>query len=156
MKIKPALLGVAAIAALGVIAVFTIGGTDPVDTEFPADFGSPAARAERVGFPGEAAPLAAASATGGSRMMYLNSKFYTLGPQGTANFWMACRKGWKALNGYFYAEKPGVAMGSSFPAQNAKKFASRQPRWNFGMLNFNSSTAVRYYTGIVCTKGIRG
>jgi hypothetical protein len=89
-------------------------------------------------------------------MMYLNSKLYTLDPSGTANFWMACPKGWKAMNGYFWAQKPGVAMGSSFPAQQAKKFASRQPRWNFGMLNFNSSASVRYYTGIVCTKGLRG
>ena len=156
MKKKPAFLGIAAIAALGAIAVLTIGGSSPSEPAFPADFGGSAARAERAGFPADAAPLATVSATAGPRMRYFNSKFYTLGPYGTANFWMACPRGWKAVNGYFWAQKPGVAMGSSFPAQNAKKFASRQPRWNFGMLNFNSSGSVRYYTGIVCTRGIRG
>jgi hypothetical protein len=69
---------------------------------------------------------------------------------------MQCPKGSKAIDGYFYANRPGVVLGSSFAATRAKVNSSKKPGWNFGVLNFNTSETAKYYTGVTCLKGVRG
>jgi hypothetical protein len=146
-------LSVVVLAVLGFVAGDRLGGADSSSAEGP-DF-SFAERVQEGLHPGSSDGAVVSARSTQPRVIYWNSKYFTIGPYGATSFWMQCPRGSKALSGYFYANKPGVALGSSFPSRGAKVGASRRPRWNFGVLNFNSSTTVRYYTGVICMRGVR-
>lgn len=157
MKTKLILLGVAVFAVLGAFAAINLGGTESssaVNSGFK--FQKQVREGQHPGHPADAASIVARAGNSAPKVKYLNSKYYSLGPQAAATFWMSCPKGWKAINGYFFAKSPGLVLGSSFPSKNAKVAASKKPKWNFGVLNFNGSATVKYYTGIVCMKGLAG
>jgi hypothetical protein len=155
MKAIAVLLSVVCLIAIGVVAVNNLAGTEESSAGL-AGF-TPASEGNEGLHPGSAGGASAsASRKSVPRVIYWNSKYYKLGPQGVTSFWMQCPKGTKAIEGYFYSNRPGVVLGSSFPAKRAKVNASRKPRWNFGLLNLNTSATARYYTGVVCMRGIRG
>ncbi len=155
MKAVPILLSVVALLALGFVAVNNLGGAEESSADVagftPAGFNSEGLH------PGSAGgAFASAARKSVPKVVYSSSKYYTLGPQATSAFWMQCPKGMKAIEGFFYANRPGVVLGSSFPAKGAKVGASKKPRWNFGILNFNTEATAKYYTGVTCMKGIKG
>jgi hypothetical protein len=155
MRAISIILSVVVLAAIGFLVADRFGGAES-SSAGELGFSFTEQRSEGL-HPGSAEGASASAATRSvPRIIYWNSRYYSLGPHATATFWMQCPAGSRAVDGYFYANKPGVALGSSFPAKGAKVGASRKPRWNFGVLNFNASTTVRYYTGVTCMRGIRG
>ena len=155
MKAVPILLSVVALLGLGLVAVNNLGGTEESSAGV-AGF-VPETMSNEGLHPGSAGgAFSSASRKTVPKVVYWSSKYYTLEPQATAGFWMQCPKGLKAIEGFFYANRPGVVLGSSFPSKGAKVNASKKPRWNFGIVNFNTEATARYYTGVTCMKGIRG
>lgn len=155
MKAIPIALTVFALLAVGFIAANNLGGTEESSAgDTPLTFAPASDEGLHPGSAGGAMSSAAGSKV--PKVIYWNSKYYTLGPQATSSFWMQCPKGSKAIDGYFSADRPGVVLGSSFPAKRAKVNASKKPRWNFGVVNFNTSASAKYYTGVTCMKGVKG
>ncbi len=155
MKALPIILSIVALAVVGAVVVDSLGGADSSSAgDVGSSLGTPRDEGLHSGSSGGAST--SASRKSAPKVIYWNSKYYKLAPQAVTTFWMQCPKGTKAIDGYFYSNKPGVVLGSSFPAQRAKVRSSKKPRWNFDVLNFNTSATAKYYTGVVCMKGLRG
>ncbi len=155
MKAMPIILSVLALAVVGAIAVDRLGGTDPSSADSVAlELQGWSEEGLHPGSSGGASVSATKARK--PKVIYWNTKYYKLGPQELAGFWMQCPKGYMAIDGYFYADRPGVVLGSSFAANGAKVNASRKPRWNFGVVNFSTTETARYYTGVTCMNGVRG
>ncbi len=155
MKAIPIILSVVVLAVVGAVVVDSLGGADSSSAgNVGFNLGPPREEGLHPGSVGGAS--ISASRKSSPKVVYTNSRYYKLGPQAMSTFHMQCPKGTKAIDGYFYANKPGVALGSSFPAKRAKVASSKKPRWNFGVLNFNTTATAKYYTGVTCMKGVRG
>ena len=156
MSAKLIVAVIGTVGVLGVLAATNGGGAESSRGSNPAgDFqrqagGSAHHPGHRVAAPNEDATSTAVRARGKRpALAYFSSKFFTVSAQtATEEFSMKCPGGGEAINGYFGPKEPGVVLSNSDPSKNARK-------WWFQLLNLNSTIDVKYYTGIVCVKGLR-
>jgi hypothetical protein len=127
-----------AVGGLAVFAAMSLGGSSSHGLIQTRDFGTRAA-----------SPASGPNKAGAARLNYFQTTHtFTVNAQDEDAFAIKCPKGQKAINGYFATSASGAVLDHSAVDPNNTR------KWDFALLNVNTSGSVDYYAGIVCAKNL--